>query len=219
MAIEIFLLALASTVRPTSMAAVSALLSRDARRRLLLAYVAGGLAFTIFFGLVVVLVFHGIHLNAGSGSTKAVADIVGGVLAVLFGFAVLAGVVGRREPRPPRAGRENWMARWDRRLTVRVAALVGPLTHLPGIFYLIALNVIVASNPSLPGGVIAVGAYNAIWFAVPIAALVLCLVDPDRARIVVLAVGAWTKEHSRTILIVASFVVGVALIVRGIVAL
>src|SRR5215467_10712501 len=95
MVLEIFLLALASTVRPTSLAAVSALLTRESRRRLMFAYVAVGLAFTLVFGVVVVSVFHGIHIHAGHPRTKGIADIVGGSVALLFGLAVLTGMVQR----------------------------------------------------------------------------------------------------------------------------
>ena len=63
----------------------------------------------------------------------------------------------------PKAG-----GRWDKlrehRLTTRTAALAGPATHIPGLFYLMALNVIVAHQPKVPGGVIEVLIYNVIWF-------------------------------------------------------
>ena len=216
---EIFLLALASTVRPTSLAAVSALLARESRRRLMFAYVAGGLAFTFVFGVVVVSVFHGIHIHAGNPRTKGIADIVGGAVTLLFGLAVLTGVVRRRGSGPSRAGGNTWMARLDRQITVRVAALAGPLTHFPGVFYLIALNVIVAHNPRVPGGVLALTVYNGVWFAVPIAALVICIVNPDAARNIVVAVQETTKRHSRAIVLVTCFVVGVALLIRGLLAL
>ena len=182
MIIEILVLALASTVRPTSLAAVSAILSHESRRRLLLAYVAVGLAFTIAFGVVVVGAFHGIHLHSGSDRTKGIADIVGGVAALLFGCAVLTGRIGRRSDQDVAARGVGWKARLDRRLTVPAAAIAGPLTHIPGLFYLIALNVIVAHDPRLPGGLLAVSIYDAIWFALPIAALATCIVNPDAAR-------------------------------------
>jgi small neutral amino acid transporter SnatA (MarC family) len=213
---EIVLLALGSAVRPTSLAAVSALLSRESRQRLMLAYVTGGLAFALLFGLVVVGVFHGVHVNAGTDRTRAVADIAGGVLLVLFGIAVLTRTVPRRRKDPSREVGGALTARLDHEITVRVAALAGPLTHIPGIFYLVALNIIVAHNPTLPGGVRAVAIYDAIWFAVPIAALVLCIVDPDAAQKVVVAVEEWTRQHSRTIVPATSFVVGVALVIRGV---
>ena len=214
MIIEILVLALASTVRPTSLAAVSAILSHTSRRRLLLAYIVAGLAFTIAFGVVVVGAFHGIHLGTGSDRTKGIADIVAGVVALLFGCAVLSGLFRRRSDHdPPGAG--GWKARLDRRLTVPAAAIAGPLTHIPGLFYLIALNVIVANDPRLPGGLLAVMIYDAVWFALPIAALATCIVNPDAARDAVVRVQRWTAQHSRALLLFTSFIVGVALVTRG----
>jgi hypothetical protein len=215
---EVMLLALASTIRPTSLAAVSALLGRESRRRLMFAYVTCGLIFTVGFGILVIGVFHGIHVNAGSSRTKGIADILGGVAALLFWYAMLRGKVERRS-RPPADERENWLSRLDRQVTVRVAAVAGPLTHIPGIFYLIALNLIVAHNARLAGGLLAVGIYNAIWFALPLGALVLCIVKPDAARKLVADVALWAKRHSRTIILAASFTVGCLLIVRGILML
>jgi Sap, sulfolipid-1-addressing protein len=211
--IEILVLALASTVRPTSLAAVSAILSHDSRRRLLIVYVAVGLAFTLAFGLVVVFVLHGIHLNSGSDRTKGVAEIVGGVAALLFGCAVLTGRIPRRSDHDvPGVG---WKARLDRQLTVTAAAIAGPLTHLPGLFYLIALNLIVAHNPTVPGGLLAVAIFDAIWFALPIAALATCIVNPVAARAAVASVQRWTAQHSRALLLGTSFTVGIALVIRG----
>jgi hypothetical protein len=211
--IELLVLALASTVRPTSLAAVSAILSHDSRRRLLVAYAVAGLAFTVFVGVVVVFAMHGVHFPSGSDRTRAVADIVGGVAALLFGCAVLTGRIPRRSDHDvPGVG---WKARLDRRLTVTAAAIAGPLTHLPGLFYLIALNVIVAHNPKVPGGVLAVAIFNAIWFALPLAALATCTVNPIAARDAVASVQRWTAQHSRALLLGTSFTVGTALVIRG----
>ena len=218
MIIEIIALALASTVRPTSLAAISALLPHESRRRLMLAYVACGLAFTIAFGVVIVGAFHGIHVRTGDDRTKSIADIAGGLIALLFGCAVLTGRVPRRSDDAPRAG-GAWRARLDRQLTVPAAAAAGPLTHIPGLFYLIALNLIVAHNPRVPGGLLAVAIYNVIWFALPIAALVTCLVHPEAARDVVISVQRWTGQHSRAILLATSFTVGTALVIRGVLSL
>ena len=109
----------------------------------------------------------------------------------------------------------GWKARLDRRLTVPAAAIAGPLTHIPGLFYLIALNVIVAHNPRVPGGLLAVVIYDAIWFALPIAALATCIINPDAARDAVVSVQRWTGQHSRALLLFTSFIVGVALVIRG----
>ncbi|HEY7104351.1 MAG TPA: GAP family protein [Mycobacteriales bacterium] len=215
MIVEILVLALASTVRPTSLAAVSALLSHTARRRLLLAYLIGGLAFTVAFGVIVVGAFHGIHFQAGSSRTKGIADLVGGVVVLLFGIAVATRVVRLGPDRDAPRADSPWKARLERRLTVPTAVIAGPLTHLPGLFYLIALNVIVAHDPRVPGGLVAVLIYDAIWFAVPIAALAVCIVSPDAARAAVGRVQAWTGLHARVLLLVTSFAVGAALVIRG----
>ena len=214
MIIELLVLALASTVRPTSLAAVSALLSHASRRRLLLAYIAAGLAFTVAFGVAVVGAFHGIHIGAGSDSTKGIAYVVSGAVALLLGCVVLAGLVPRRANRGA-PGASAWKSRLDRRLTVPAAAVAGPLTHIPGLFYLVALNVIVAHEPRVPGGLVAVVIYNAVWFALPIAALATCIVNPDAAREAVVLVQRWTGQHSRVLILSTSFIVGGALVVRG----
>jgi hypothetical protein len=73
--VEIFVLALASTVRPSSLAAVYTLVSHDARRRLMWAYVVAGLLFTVAFGALIVGATHGIHLDSGTSKTKGIADI------------------------------------------------------------------------------------------------------------------------------------------------
>ncbi len=208
------MLALASTVRPTSLAAVSALLARDSRRRLMFAYVIGGLAFTLLFGGLVIGVFHGVHVHAGSSHTKGIADIVGGVVVLLFGCAVWAGLTTHRQSRSQSAD-ASWLSRLDREITTRTAVVFGPLTHLPGIFYLVALNVIVATDPHVSTAAVALGTYNAVWFAIPIAALVICIANPDLARTIVDAVLERTKRHSRAIVLTACAVVGVVLLVRG----
>src|SRR5262245_31594593 len=177
MIVEVFVLALASTIRPTSLAAVYALLSPDSRRALMCAYVAVGLAFTIAFGLLVVYAFHGIHLKSGSDRTKGIADIIGGAVALALGIAVLTGRVRDRSHHDA-PHTQRWATLLDRRLTTRTAAVAGPFTHIPGVFYLIALNVIVAHNERVRDGTLAVLTYNAVWFAVPIIALCFCLVKP-----------------------------------------
>jgi len=211
--IEILVLALASTVRPTSLAAVSAILSDDARRRLLVAYAVAGLAFTLFVGVVIVFALHGIHLPSGSDRRRGVVDIVGGVAALLFGCAVLSGRIPRLSDHD--APSVGWKARLDRKVIVTAAAIAGPLTHLPGLFYLIALNLIVAHNPKVPGGLLAVAIFDVIWFALPLAALATCIVNPVAARDAVVSVQRWTAQHSRGLLLVTSFAVGAALVIRG----
>jgi hypothetical protein len=217
--IEIFVLALASTVRPTSLAAVCALLAHDGRRRLMSAYVVAGLAFTLAFGALIVGATSGIHLHSGTDKTKGIADIIGGVAALAFGVALATGRIrrGHTDDAPGRS--ERMKSALGRHLTTRTAALAGPATHIPGLFYLIALNVILAHNLEIVGQLFALVTYNAVWFAVPIAALVICIVRPRAAQDFVESVEQWTRDHARGILLVVSFGVGAALVIRGVVYL
>jgi hypothetical protein len=213
--LEVILLALASTVRPTSLAAVYTLLAGASPRRLMTAYVLAGLLFTIAFGALVVWAFHGITVSSGSGRAKGIADIAGGVIVLGFALLILTGRVSGPHatdaPRPP--GR--WERLLDKHRTVRTAALAGPSTHIPGIFYLVALNVIVAHDPSVSAGLIEILIYNVIWFALPITALVICIFQPGEARTVVGAVAGWTRQHARALLLVVSLAVGVVLLAHG----
>lgn len=215
MIFEIFVLALASTVRPTSLAAVCALLTHESRRRLMFAYVVAGLAFTLAFGMLIVGATSGIHLHSGSDKTKGIADIIGGSAALIFGVALASGRIrrGHTDDAPGRS--ERMKAMLGRRLTTRTAALAGPATHIPGLFYLIALNVILAHNLEIAGKAVALVTYNAVWFAVPLTALVICIARPAAAQGFVESVEQWTRAHARGILLGVSFGVGAALVIRG----
>jgi Sap, sulfolipid-1-addressing protein len=215
MTAQVILLALASSIRPASLAAVYALLSADAPRRLMAVYVTTGLAFTVAFGLLAISVFSGIEVSAGTDRTRGIAEIVGGVLVLTFAFSVLTGRVGEARSDGAPEPRRRWHKLHPRRLTVRIAALAGPVTHIPGIFYLIALNIIIAYHARAPRRLLEVLTYNAIWFAIPLCALAASIVAPEQAREAVAVLERWTRDHLRTILLVASSGLGAALVVKG----
>ena len=186
MIVEVILLALATTIRPTSMAAVLALLSINEPRRLMTVYVLAGLAFMVAFGLAVVFVVagtdSGIQITAGTDRTSGTAEILGGL--VLLGLGIY---VSQRRMKPGQADQivrtpDRWTKLRERHLTPRTAALAGPATHIPGVFYLVALSLVVASEGSAARALADVLIYNAVWFAVPILALAICIVDPAAAR-------------------------------------
>jgi hypothetical protein len=218
-AIELVALALVTAIRPTSLGAIYALLSGPAPRRLMSAYVLAGVAFTVSFGLIVIWAFQGININAGSSTTRAIAEIAGGIAALGVGVLVLTGRIHgpHLDATPKQPGR--WTDLLSRHLTVRNAAIAGPATHIPGLFYLIALNLIVAAQPKVAEGVLYVVIYNAVWFCLAIGALAICIFRPDSALDVVGAVQAWARSHARTIILVLWFAIGSVLLIRGLVAL
>jgi hypothetical protein len=212
---EIILLALASAVRPTSLVAVYALVRERSPVRLMAAYVATGLTFTIAMGAVVVWVCSGIALHAGTDGTKAIAEIVAGALALGFGLAFLTGrikVGATAQAHVARGRREHAQ---KPRITTRAAAIAGPATHIPGLLYLLALDLIVLQEPAIPGGLLEIGIYNAIWFALPIWVLAICIASPSSARTLMERVQAWTGAHARTLVLLISFGLGGWLLVAG----
>jgi Sap, sulfolipid-1-addressing protein len=212
---ELIVLALATAVRPTSLAAVCALLASTAPRRVMTAYIAAGAAFTVGFGLLVILVFHGVGGHPSDSQGFGVAEIVGGAVAIVLGLLLLTGRIGeeRADEAPPTP--KGWLALLNKRVTTRTAALAGPVTHLPGFFYLLALNLIISHQVWPHTGLVSLLVYNAVWFCLPIAALAICIVNPGVASDAVGALEQWARRHSRVILLTASFGVGTALIIDG----
>jgi hypothetical protein len=215
MTIEIVLLALANALRPSSLVAVYGLVREDSPSRLLAAYVFAGLAFTFAVGAAVLLVFSGIDLQAGSDRSKGIAEIAAGIVIVAVGTGMVfrRDDLGRVMEAPGTSGRLGRLR--ERQITTRTAALAGPATHIPGLLYLAALNLIVSQEPDVLGGLLQVGIYNALWFAPPIVVLAVCIVDPSVARNAVQRLEHWGAAHARTIALTVTFGVGGWLLVDG----
>jgi hypothetical protein len=214
--VEVIVLALASALRPSGVAALYALLSASHPRRVLLAYIVAGFTFSAAIGLLVVAAFGGAEIDYG-GTVADLFELLAGVAAL--GFA--AGVAtGRAEPpsRTDAAGAESAMAVKLRQPSVRTAAVAGVATHLPGLFYLVALNEIVAYG-GFADGIVAVLVFNAIWFGAAIASVVYFMIRPGAARRALLRASAWARAHSRGTTIALFAVVGAYLSVNGAVGL
>ena len=94
-----------------------------------------------------------------------------------------------------------------------VAAGIG--THLPGLIYLAALNAIASERPAPVDAALQVVIYDALWFLVPLASLVLAVVRPGAARAYLDAATAWVRRHEHAVLVSGSLVIGGYLVVKG----
>jgi Sap, sulfolipid-1-addressing protein len=213
--IQIVLLALASAVRPTSLVALYTLVRHHPPARLIGAYVAAGLAFTVTVGATVIFVCSGIELHAGTDRTKAIAEISVGILALLLGIAVLVGRVRVGGVSHSRPAGDRIERLEHREITTRTAALAGPATHVPGLLYLMALDLIVSEEPDVTGGLLELGIYNVIWFALPIVVLATCTFRPSAARRLVFQIQSSAAMHARAIVLLVCFGVGGWLLVSG----
>jgi hypothetical protein len=209
---EWIVLAVLNAGRPAGIAAVYALLSSKAPVRLLFAYIAVGFAWSFAIGLIVVRALHGAEI--GGSTVSSVISLALGAAALGFAAAFASGRVELRAP-GRLSGGDGRMSRTLRDPSLKVAAGAGIATHLPGLFYLLGLNAISDTDPSLISSVIDMLAFNAIWFAVPFAALVVSLRHPERAQAALEDFNAWARQRQRGLAILAFSVIGAYFTVKG----
>ena len=214
MSLEALLLGLTTIVRPTSAAAVYAILCSRRPQRLLVAYLAVGLTFSVGIGVAVVLAFQGHDSSITTTARRAVIDIVLGALALGYAAGVWTGRLRRGAAH--HRDEESWLQRRMHHMTPAVAAMIGILTHLPGIVYLAALNAIVGSAYGPANGVLQVIVYNALWFSLPIVALALSIFRPTVSRDMLERGTTWARKHRRTLVVACSLVLGLYLMGKGI---
>jgi Sap, sulfolipid-1-addressing protein len=216
MPLQAVILAVASAVRPsTSLAAVYALLVSPRSRPLLAAFIAGGFAASTAVGVLIVAVLHGVELPGGESRFVDVVDVVAGVAALGFASGVRVGGMDRVRRQRPRE-RPSSIDRMLRDPSLGVAAAAGVATHIPGLFYLVALNAIAASQPGIGEAIVDVLVYNAIWFSVPIAALLVARQRPGAARELIERVDGWIRRHQDGLLALVFAAVGVYLTAKGV---
>jgi Sap, sulfolipid-1-addressing protein len=215
---DVLVLALASAPRPAGITALYALLRASSPRRVVVAYVAAGFTFSLAVGVLFVAIFHGAGIDYRGTDVYAAIELLGGLAALGFAIAVLA---GRRElPSRDRGTREeSTIIRRLRNPTVTTAAVAGVATHAPGVFYIVALNAIIAEGPSLVAGMLQVLLFNAIWFAATIAAVVVFLFRPGVARRALARVDSWARRHARGVTVLVFGLAGSYLAIRGMTAL
>jgi hypothetical protein len=223
MSIETLALGLISGLRPaTSQAAVVALLKTPDPRRTLLAFLVAGATWTVGVGLLLVLVLHGGRENLGGSNFTAVVDLVAGVAALGFAFGYRSGRLSVRRPerhKEPASRRNGRLARALRSPSIATAAAAGVATHIPGLIYIVALNAIAAEGPSPASATIQVLIYNALWFAVPIAALALAILRPGRAPVYIELGAGWGRRHEQGLVFATMFLLGAYLTIKGAVQL
>ena len=216
---EALVLALSTVVRPTPTAAVFAMLSAARPTRLLLVYNVTGFLFSAGVGVVGLALLHGWSGPQAPDEVRAVIEIVLGALALGYAAGLLSGRVELRV----RDGADgdlpidshSWLGRQLADLSAPRAAAAGILTHLPGLFYLAALNAITNSTSNTLSRIFQVAVYNVIWFAMPIAALLLAAHRPAELQDCLRRLTGWVQRHNRRILIITFGLLGSYLTIKG----
>ena len=222
---QLVLLALASALYPTVVAAVVILLSQPRRLPLLTAYLAGGLTISIGLGLGIVAALKASHTLHTSRSTLGWgADLAIGGLALLLAVALATRADQRfqarrksgRLPTDDAGDREPWSQRILARGSVPIVFAAGLAINLPGAFYLIALKDIAAGHHSTGLDVFQVLVFNVIMFLLAEISLLGLILAPERTDALVARIDHWLSANGRRIAIVVAALLGAFLIARGI---
>jgi hypothetical protein len=196
------------------------LLSQPRPRRLIGAYLAGGLTISISLGLIIVSALKESKAVSGERSGLSFgADLAIGGLALLLalGLATRADQRVRRRAKSAPSSKEPWSERVMSRGSVPVVFGAALAINLPGGAYLIALKDIAAGGHGAGAEVALIVAFNLIMFAFAEIPLLGLWLRPERTHDLVHRGNRWLSAHSRDLATGLSAALGVYLIARGIV--
>jgi Sap, sulfolipid-1-addressing protein len=222
--VQLLLLAFEAALYPTLLAAVVILLNQPRRRRLITAYLLGGLTISIGLGLAIIAALKDSgQLNSSSSGLSWRADLVVGGLALLSAVALATRAderlrERRRGKRPPKEeqDREPWSQRLLARGSAPIVFFAGLAINVPGAAYLVALKDIAAGHHSTGTDVLLVLLFNAIMFMLAEIPLLGLVFAPERTDELVGWMDRWLSANGRRIAIGLCVVLGVFLIARGI---
>ncbi len=192
------------------------MLSTRRPQQLLAVYVLAGLVFSIGIGTLVVVVLQGFGTASSSSAGRPLINTVLGAVALCCAVAVWIGWLPRPSKDRTTPSSPTWMRRHLQDLSPSRAAVAGVITHLPGLVYLAALNAIVGDARSPLNGIVQVLVYNAIWFSMPVVALVLSMHHSAVARECLATVASLPRRHRQVITVVFLGGLGTYLLVAGV---
>jgi Sap, sulfolipid-1-addressing protein len=229
-------LAFAAALYPTLLAGVIVILSRPAPKRLLVAFLLGGLLISVTSGLIIVFVLKGAVSTSNLNSASPKIDLIAGALSLLLAVVLWLrrgtdGVFGHRKKsgteKPSGDRHSTHSGRSHTSLTKRMLAhgtpkatfALGLILNLPGIWYLIALKDIAKGKHGSITAVLLILLFNAIMFLLVEVPLTGYLISPEGTRARVQRFHRWLSENATLVATVAATAIGVYLIVRALIEL
>jgi hypothetical protein len=221
--VNVLVLAVGAAVSPSILAVVIVVLRRPRPRRLLTAYLVGGLLTSIAVGVAIVTSLN--ELEVVSGSSPAADPIVNftvGLLSLLVAYVLAtdrdAGLgERRREKKAAKPQRDPWSERVLSHGSAPIAFAVGVALNLPGAFYLVALKDIARSQSGFGDQLVAILIFNLIMFALAEVPLLGYSFAPETTQAKVEQLNEWMARNARQIVVVVATVFGLYLVARGIV--
>lgn len=217
-----FLLALLAALNPTLLAATTVMLLLNSPGRLMLGYLLGALMTSVTLGLVIVFSLESSSVVSDTqNAVNPAVDIALGVIALVAARVLAPGHRRRHDDARPTA-KEKRPPRWQTRLSrssARGAFVVGALLTLPGASYLAGLRQIAELRYSDPATVLLVIGFNLIMLMLIELPLLGFAVAPEWTKHEVAQAKRFAARHGRQAATYALTGIGVALVIKGIVAL
>ena len=218
---EVFVIAVVAALDAGLLAAAVVMLGRPRPARQLLAYLIGGMTFSIIIGLLIVFALRGSSLLRGPDkSTRAVIEVAAGALLVVIAAAVLSGRQVQWHPRRSRK-RDTEHARQslpERALghdSLWIAWAAGAAYSWPGAEYLAGLALLAKLNASPVANVGAILGFNVVMFALIELPLLGLALLPDRTQALTEKLNTWMTSHRRTLIVIVAGAGGAYLLISG----
>jgi Sap, sulfolipid-1-addressing protein len=219
---EVFVVAVVSAIDAGLLAAAIVMLGRPRPARQLLAYLIGGMGFSIIIGLLIVFALHGSSLlREPDKSTRAVIEVAAGGLLIVIAIAVLSGRLVQWHPRPIRKHdvqhprRQSLHERALGHDSLWIAWAAGAAYSWPGAEYLAGLALLAKLNASAATNLAAILGFNVVMFALIELPLLGLALLPDRTRSLTEKLNTWMTAHRRTLIAIAAGAGGAYLLISG----
>src|SRR5947209_7244846 len=198
------------------------MLSLLSPKRLLSGYLAGALVTSLTCGMVLVFVLGGSSASSTAKHTvNPILDVVLGVVILLIAFVVGTGRDKRRRARSARKHEEaknKPPPRWKRQLSkgsARDTFFVGILLSFPGASYIAGMDLLSKQKVGTLEMVIAVIGFNLIMLLLLELPLLGYATKPVWTAATVERFNGWLSRRGGHVALIASVVIGVALIGRA----
>ena len=223
---KVFALALTAALNPTLLAATTVMLTLERPKRLLGGYWVGALLTSFTCGMVLVFAL-------GSSSTSDTAqhkispaiDLTLGALLLVVAYVVGTGRDRRRREwsaRRKEKAKDKPPPRWKRQLSkgsARDTFVIGILLSFPGASYIAGMDRLSKQNLSVPLTVLSVIAFNLIMLALLEIPLIGFTVRPDETTTTVGRFNDWLTRRGGHVALIATVVIAVLLILKGLLSL
>jgi uncharacterized membrane protein len=221
---RVFTLSLTAALNPTLLAATTLMLTLTKPKRLLSGYLVGAMVTSVTCGLILVYTLHDTGTSStAKGTVDPVLNAALGAVILIVAFVVGTGrdtrrramVAHRREKAKDKAP-----PRWKRLLSqgsARDTFFVGLLLSFPGASYIAGMDALSKQNLGAATTVLAVIGFNVVMLLLLELPLVGYATNPDGTAAAVAGFSAWLSRNGARAAVIASVVIGILLIARGIV--